>query len=230
VKICVRSASASATRPAGRAAARRRPQHVFDGPDGGNRILGERKSHGHRASQFAVEVNRAAAHAFHHPGMVQGTARKPSQNQRLLGPGAIEDTQNLNLKLLDFVPREHRAPSAVHTARTSFRGKNELCAARPAANASIAGTAQRSTSHCSRGRTLAWRERRPKGTDRRVVASPVRQGSLWRTLREHVRPRDGRYSAKCWCGKLVGQVPLTPLFVRDATQCRNSVEDYLLAH
>ena len=100
-----------------------RPHHVFDGPDGGNRILGVRKSHGHRAGQFAAEVDRATAHALHNAGVIQGTTRKPSQNQRLLGPHAIEDAQNLHLELLDLASREDRPAGAVHARAYVFKGK-----------------------------------------------------------------------------------------------------------
>ena len=60
------------------------PNHVLDGPDGGDGVLGEGKRHGHGAHQFAIDVNRAAAHPLHHPGMFQRAAGKPRQDERLL--------------------------------------------------------------------------------------------------------------------------------------------------
>ncbi len=83
-------------------------QHLFDGPDSGDRLLGEIEGQSHRANQAPVHVNRAAAHALHDAGLRERPAGEPRQNDGLPGPDVFEHAQDLHLEFLDFVALENR--------------------------------------------------------------------------------------------------------------------------
>ena len=98
------------------------------------------------AHQLAIDIDRAAAHALHDAGMFQGTAGEARQDQRFLGPDVIQDAEDLDLELFDAVSPENTVrPMPRMPGRTSFSGKNGVCAARAAASARAAGTTKRST-------------------------------------------------------------------------------------
>ena len=113
----------------GGAGARRRggqiggPHHVLDGPDAGDGILGERERHGDGAGQFAVDIDRAAAHALHHAGVLQRTAGEPRQDQGFLGAEIIQHAQDFDLKLLDAIAGEDGAADAVHAGADVLEGE-----------------------------------------------------------------------------------------------------------
>ena len=81
-------------------------QHLFDGPDSGDRFLGKIESQRYRAHQASVDINRTATHALHDAGLGQRTSRKARQNDGLAGPHIFEHAQDLNLEFLDFVALE----------------------------------------------------------------------------------------------------------------------------
>ena len=97
-------------------------QHFLDGPDAGDGIFGVGKGQRDRADQFAIDVNRAAAHALHDAGMLERSAGKPPQDQRFLRAGIFQNAEDLNLKILDFVAVENRLADAVHARPDIFEG------------------------------------------------------------------------------------------------------------
>ena len=90
------------------------PHHVLDGPYAGDGIFGEGKRHGHRAHQLAIDIDRAAAHALHDPGMFQRPARKPRQDERFLGADVIQHAQDFDLEFIDLAARKDGPAGAAH--------------------------------------------------------------------------------------------------------------------
>ncbi len=126
----VRSGSARATRGCAarlpRARGGGRADHVLDGPDAGDRIFGIRKRQGHGARQFAVDVDRAAAHSLHDAGMFERTAGEARQDEDSLGPIVIQHAEDFDLEFLDArCPRRRCGPMPCMPGRMSFSGKNE---------------------------------------------------------------------------------------------------------
>ncbi len=90
------------------------PDHLRDRPDSHDRLGGERKGQGHRPDQLTFQVYRAAAHAGHGPGLGERSAGKVSQDDRLSRTDVLQDTQDLDLELLDSFAAEHGAARAAH--------------------------------------------------------------------------------------------------------------------
>ena len=101
-------------RPRGGWQCRGGPHHVLDGPYAGDGIFGERKRHGHRAHQPAIDIDRAAAHARHDPGMFERPAREPRQDERFLGADVIQHAQDLDLEFVDLAARKDGPAGAAH--------------------------------------------------------------------------------------------------------------------
>ena len=80
-------------------------QHVFDGADAGDGILGEGEGHGDGADEFAVDVDRAAAHALHDAGMFERSAGEAGEDEGFLGADVVEHAEDFDLEFLDFVRR-----------------------------------------------------------------------------------------------------------------------------
>ena len=121
------------------------PHHVLDGPYAGDGIFRERKRHGHGADQPAIDIDRAAAHARHDPGMFERAAREPRQNQRFLGADVIQHAQDLDLEFVDLAARKTVLPVPRMPGLMSCKGKKPVCAARAVASAKTAGSAKRGT-------------------------------------------------------------------------------------
>ena len=90
------------------------PDHVFDGANAGDGLLGEGKRQGDGAGKFAVDVDGAAAHPLHHAGLPQRTAGEPRQDDGLVRTDIIEHAEDLHLEFLDAIPGKHGASGAVH--------------------------------------------------------------------------------------------------------------------
>src|SRR5258706_430768 len=89
--------------------------HVGDGGDPADRLLGEREAVRHRAEQLAVDEHRAAAHAGDHAGLFERAALEARENQALAGSEhVLEDAEYLDLELVDPGSLEDRAPNADH--------------------------------------------------------------------------------------------------------------------
>src|ERR1035441_540434 len=89
-------------------------QHGLDGTDAGDGVLGKREGHCYRPDEFAVDVDRAPAHALHDAGVFQRSAGEAGEDEGFLGADIVEHAQDFDLEVLDFVPVKDGAPGAVH--------------------------------------------------------------------------------------------------------------------
>ena len=74
-------------------------------------------------ASFAIDIDRAAAHALHDAGVFEGTAGESREDEGFLGADVIEHAQDFDLKLLDAVAVEDGAPDAVHSGANVLEGK-----------------------------------------------------------------------------------------------------------
>ena len=114
----------------GGAGARGRGGHIIGGPDhflyrayAGDGVLGERKRHGDGAGELSIDIDRAAAHALHDAGVLEGTSGESREDEGFLGAEVIEHAQDFDLKLLDAIAVEDGAPDAVHSGANVLEGK-----------------------------------------------------------------------------------------------------------
>ena len=91
-----------------------RAQHVLDGADAGDRFLGKRKRHGDGAGEFAIDIDRAAAHSLHDAGLLQRPARESRKDEGFLGADIIQDAEDFDLEFVDAVAGEYGASDPVH--------------------------------------------------------------------------------------------------------------------
>src|ERR1039457_4472453 len=82
---------------------------------GGDGVLGKREGHCHRPDEFAVDVNRAPAHALHDAGVFQRSAGEAGEDEGFLGADIVEHAQDFDLEVLDFVPVIDCAAGAAHS-------------------------------------------------------------------------------------------------------------------
>ena len=102
-------------------AGRRCAHHLLNGANTADGVFGEGKRHGDRAHQPAADIDRAAAHALHDPGMFERPAGEPRQDQGLLGPGVIEHAQDFDLEFVDLVAGKHRPADPAHPRLDVFQ-------------------------------------------------------------------------------------------------------------
>jgi len=76
--------------------------HLAKRCDARDRLLAEGPGVGHGANQFAVDVNRTAAHALDDTGLVQAQAGQPAQDEVAARTGILEDAQHLGVEGLDL--------------------------------------------------------------------------------------------------------------------------------
>jgi hypothetical protein len=103
--------------PAGRRTSRQRrsgAHHLLDRTDAADRILRIWERHRHGAHQLAIDVDRAAAHAFHDAGVLERAARKPRQDERLLGAEIVEHAQDFHLEFFHAIAGEDSPAGAFH--------------------------------------------------------------------------------------------------------------------
>ena len=93
-------------------------QHLRDRRDAGNGVLAElADAVGERTQQPVADVDRAAAHAGHHAGVLRLGAVELRQDHVLAGAArAAQHTQNLNLHRLRFGPFKYRPGGRHHAA------------------------------------------------------------------------------------------------------------------
>jgi len=89
-------------------------EHFLDRPDAGDGFLRESETHGDRANEFAVDVNRAAAHSLEDAGLGQRPAGKLRQDDGLLRPDVFENAENLDLEFINAIARKNSLPDALH--------------------------------------------------------------------------------------------------------------------
>lgn len=105
---------------------RRRPiddrQHLIDGRNPRDGLLGVRKAVGDRADDLAVDEDGTAAHALDDPGLVHGLAPEPGQDQAPLRLDVGEDAQDLDVRFLDRVAGEDAPGFAGHAGLDIVQG------------------------------------------------------------------------------------------------------------
>ena len=83
----------------------RRADHVLDGPDAGDGVLGEGEGHGDGAGEFSIDIDGAAAHPLHDAGVLERAAGEPGEDEGFLGPEVLEDAEDFDLEFFDAVAR-----------------------------------------------------------------------------------------------------------------------------
>jgi hypothetical protein len=131
----------------------------------GDGLFGEGKPKRDRSQQFAIDVNRAAAHALHNAGLFEGTTGELGEDDGLLWSEVFEDTEDLDLELFDLISTENGAADTALTGTDIFERKERLsedrqrehdeqgeeAAREPSAFKSRAGGQLTHISHCSEG-------------------------------------------------------------------------------
>ena len=97
--------------------------HVLDGADAGDGVLGEGEGHGDGADEVAVDVDGAAAHSLHDAGVFEGSAGEAGEDQGFLRAEIIEDAENLDLNSSTRSPEKTVRPMPRMPARMSLSGK-----------------------------------------------------------------------------------------------------------
>ena len=108
-----------------RRALQRRIQHIGNGCDAGDGLLGEySKFQGERASQFAIEIDGAAAHTCHHAGVLHFGAFELDKDDGLLRTEKIlQHADDFEVKFLDLVALEDSVGVALHAGMDLAQGK-----------------------------------------------------------------------------------------------------------
>lgn len=106
--------------------------HGLDGPDAGDRLFREWKPERYCSQEFAVDINRTAAHALEHSGFGQRPAAEAGEDDRLLWRDIFKDTEDLDLELFDAVALEDGAPDAAEAWVDFFEGEEVLSCRRGA--------------------------------------------------------------------------------------------------
>ena len=119
-RVTSRSARASCVARSRRGSGRR-TQHVLDGANARDGVLGEREGHGDGADEFAIDIDRAAAHALHDAGVFQRAAREAREDQRFLGADVFEHAEDFDIEVGDLVAGKDGASDAVHAGADLFK-------------------------------------------------------------------------------------------------------------
>lgn len=100
--------------------------HVLDGPDPGNRLFRERKSERYGAEQFTVDIHGTAAHALQYTGFGERAATQARENDRLFWIDILQDSEDLDLELIDMASLEDGAANAAEAWVNFFEGEEPL--------------------------------------------------------------------------------------------------------
>lgn len=100
--------------------------HSLDWTYAGDRLLREWKPERYRAEQFAVDINGAAAHALQHTGFGERAAAEARENDRLFWRDIFQDSEDLDLELLDLTALENGAANAAEAWVDFFDGEEPL--------------------------------------------------------------------------------------------------------
>jgi hypothetical protein len=106
-------------------------EHGFNGLDARYGLFGERKAESDGPEQFAVNIDRAAAHALENAGFGQWAAAKPGEDDSLLWAEILEHTEDFDLELFDAVALED-GPADAAEAGTHVLEWEEVLSARQA--------------------------------------------------------------------------------------------------
>ena len=108
-----------------RRALQRRIQHIGNGCDAGDGLLGEYSEfQGERTRQFAIEIDGAAAHTCHHPGVLHFGALELDKDDSLLRTEKIlQHADDFKVKFFDLVALEDGVGVALHAGMDPAQGK-----------------------------------------------------------------------------------------------------------
>ncbi len=79
-----------------------------------DRVLGEFPGEGHGAQEFAVDIDRAAAHPLDDPGMFQVAPLEPAEHHVAAGTDVPHHTEHFRLEFLEFRADHHGLTLALH--------------------------------------------------------------------------------------------------------------------
>jgi hypothetical protein len=80
--------------------------HGLDWLDAADGLLGEREADRHSAQQFTADIHRAATHTLQNAGFSQRAAAQSGEDEGLLWPEILQDSEDLDLELLNPIPLE----------------------------------------------------------------------------------------------------------------------------
>lgn len=100
--------------------------HLLDGLDSGNRLLGKRKTECNGADELAVNVDGASAHTLQNTGLLQRASAELGQNDGLLWADVLNHPENLDLEFINTIALEHGAANAVESGTNVFQWKKVL--------------------------------------------------------------------------------------------------------
>jgi hypothetical protein len=106
-------------------------EHGFDWLDTGDRFLGKWESECNCAEQFAIDIDRASAHALHYAGFGERTATQPGENNGLLWSEVFENAEDFDLELFDLLTLKNGPPYAVRAGPDIFEWEEALSSAGP---------------------------------------------------------------------------------------------------
>lgn len=81
--------------------------HGLDWLDAGDGLLREGESEGDSPEEFAIDVDRTAAHSLQNPGFGEWTAAQPGDNDGLPWSEILQDSEDLDLELIDPIALEN---------------------------------------------------------------------------------------------------------------------------
>ncbi len=89
--------------------------HAFNGLNSSDSTFREREAEGDGAQQFAIDIDRAAAHALEDAGFGERAAAEPGEDDFLAGSDILEDAEDFDLELFDAIAGEDGAADAMET-------------------------------------------------------------------------------------------------------------------
>ena len=106
-------------------------EHVGDGGDAGDGILGKVPGVGDGTDKPLVDVHRAAAHAPYYARVRQRAAGEPGEDHVHARPqGSFKHPQDFDLEGVDLSALEGRQPKAAHASAQLAWLHERLCAER----------------------------------------------------------------------------------------------------
>ncbi len=100
--------------------------HLLDRLDSGDRLFREGESQRNSAEQFAIDVDWTSAHSLHHAGFGERAAAQSGEDDALLWREVLEDTEDLDLELLDTVAFENGPADPMQSGADIFEREELL--------------------------------------------------------------------------------------------------------
>jgi hypothetical protein len=100
--------------------------HLLNRLYAGDGLFSEREAKRDGSEQFAIDINRAAAHSLHDAGLFEGPAGELGEDDGLLWSEVFEDTEDLDLELFDPISAEDGTPDTMLAGSNVFQLEKAL--------------------------------------------------------------------------------------------------------